>query len=64
MLSHWSLRVMSGFGFQTHCSVIDDALWPISAFNLELNAGVDEAPSRPHTEGGEIWVVVVVVGIS
>lgn len=49
---------MSGFGCQTHCSVIDDALWPVSAFNLELKAGVDEAPSHPHTEGGEIWVVV------
>ena len=52
--SCWPLSVIFCFNFWKNCSLREDALWPISAFNLEANAEVDEVGEFPHIPAEEV----------
>ena len=52
--SCWPLSVIFCFDFWNNCSLREDALWPISAFNLEANAEVDEVGEFPHIPAEEV----------
>lgn len=52
--SCWPWSVIFCFDFWNNCSLREDALWPISTFNLEANAEVDEVGEFPHIPAEEV----------
>ena len=52
--SCWPLTAIFCFDFWNNCSLREDALWPISALNLEANAEVDEVGEFPHIPAEEV----------